>query len=195
MQYFAYVQSDTVVRVETVPDGLVPGKDIFVAAYAADLVAVPANITGQVSAGWTYANGTFAPPAAVAPSAAELAAYAAGKAAALKSGGIAVNIAASGQPALIEECATDANTVLELQIANGVAQATPSATQAFAFPSGVVMLTATQIATIYQAVITSWSAVTTQLAAIEAAIKGGTITTYAEIDAPPSPLPPWPANS
>ena len=176
--------SNTVINIEMIADGeTAPSDFVYVASATA-------------SKGWTY-NGTVLAPPASAPSslsAAQLIAYAQKKALTIEGGGITVNIGTASATQSVE-CATDPNTVLKLQIANGVAQANSSVTQAFPFPSGVVTLSAVQIQAIFTAVIGFWQQVTTTLAAVVSAINAGTITTAAQVDLPPSPVPSWPANS
>lgn len=125
---------------------------------------------------------------------AQLTTYAQGKASTIDAGGITVNIGTTAAPENVE-CATDNATYLRLIAAYNYVQSNPSATQAFAFSSGVITLTGAQIETIYQAITAFYMSVTTELATIIAAIKAGTITTYAEVNSPPSTISAWPSNS
>jgi hypothetical protein len=121
--------------------------------------------------------------------------YALNKAARIEAGGITVNIAASGQPAQNVECATDPLSYARVSAAAAVAIANPSETVMQVFPSGVVTLTAAQVETIFAAISNFYVAVQATLGAVVTAIAAGTITTTAQIDAPPSPIAAWPANS
>ena len=121
--------------------------------------------------------------------------YAQNKATRIEAGGITVNIAASGQPAQNVECATDPLSYARISAAAAVAIANPSETVVQVFPSGVVTLTAAQVEAIFAAISNFYVAVQATLGAVVTAIAAGTITTTAQIDAPPSPLPAWPNNS
>ena len=59
----------------------------------------------------------------------------------------------------------------------------------------VVRLTPAQVSIIASAVAALRSSAYATWSAVVAAIAAGTITTTAQIDAPPSPIPAWPANS
>jgi hypothetical protein len=120
--------------------------------------------------------------------------YAQNKAAAIEAGGITVNIAASGPPQNVE-CATDTLSYARLSAAAAIANANPSETVEQVFPSGVVTLTAAQVEAIFAAISSFYVAVQATWGAVAGAIAAGTITTTAQIDTPPSPIPAWPANS
>jgi hypothetical protein len=131
---------------------------------------------------------------AISPAAA-LAAYAQSKQGAIATGGISVNVGSSGSPQMVE-ASTDTTSLVLLQGAASIAQGNSSATFQWVQPSGVsVTLTAAQITTIFTAVAAFLQATFTTLAAVLAAITGNTITTTAQIDTPPSPIPAWPVNS
>jgi hypothetical protein len=142
--------------------------------------------------GLTYQAG---PPAALAPyappppSKERLVAYARARSVAIEAGGISVNIGTLQAPQNVE-CATDAQAVSRLMLAVLDAQANPSDTVDYPFSSGVVTLSAAQVAAIYQAVTALYKAATNALAAVGTAIANGSITSFAQIDAYP-----WPANS
>jgi len=111
--------------------------------------------------------------------------YAANKADAIKNGGFSFGL--GGGVTIF--CATDTTTVLELKIANDYSITNPTATQAFPFPSGVINLTATNIQTIYAAVIAFRGSVMTMLSSMVTGVDSGAITTTEQIDAAD-----WPQN-
>ncbi len=179
---YAVVQSGVVINMIVADSG-------FAAPLGTTLVP---SSTAQIE--WNYDGSTFAPPAPPAMTKAQLIAYAMNKAAAIEAGGISVNIAASGAPQNVE-CASDTLSYARVSAAAAVAIANPSETVVQVFPSGVVTLTAAQVEAIFAAISNFYVAVQATLGAVVTAIAAGTITTTAQIDAPPSPLPAWPNNS
>jgi hypothetical protein len=124
-----------------------------------------------------------------------LAAYANAKQNTIASGGISVSVGTSTAPQSVEASTSTANLIL-LQGAAALAQANSSATFQWVQSNGVaITLTATQVLTILSAVQTFLQQTFTTLAGVLAAITAGTITTQAQVDTPPSPIPAWPVNS
>jgi hypothetical protein len=164
------------------------------ATYVAWLAAgnSPSRIASEAELSAVLAK---AAPGVVVGSPAGLAAYAAAKQSVIMTGGISVNIAASGAPQMVE-ASTDPASLVLLQGAVSIAQANPAATFQWVPSTGApVTLTATQINTIFGAVSTFLQETFTTLAEVLTAIGVGSITTKAGVDAPPSPIPAWPANS
>lgn len=123
--------------------------------------------------------------------------YAQQKQAAVVAGGLTVNVGTGGAPANVE-CSTDPASLTLLQGAYSVAQADSGASFAWVQANGVpVTLTAAQITTIFNAVTAFVQATFTTLAGVIAGITANpaTVTTRAQVDAPPAPIPAWPVNS
>jgi hypothetical protein len=139
-------------------------------------------------------NITVVDSAAILPTAAQLVAYAQAKQNAIATGSIKVNIGTSGAPVYVE-AAMDALSLAWLTGAASIAGGNSSATLTWAQSTGPVTLTAAQTLTIYAAVQTFVQSTFAALGAVIAAINAGTITTTAQIDTPPAPLPAWPVNS
>lgn len=138
---------------------------------------------------WTVAN---TPPA---PLPVNLPVYAAAKQAKIASGGISVNVGTQQSPQNVE-ASTDGASLVLLQGAYSLAQANANQTFQWVQPNGVPLtLTAAQIITIFNAVTVFIQDTFNTLAGVMSAIQGGTITTTAGVDSPPSPIPAWPANS
>jgi hypothetical protein len=124
-----------------------------------------------------------------------LAAYANAKQNTIANGGISVNVGTTAAPQNVEASTNTANLIL-LQGAASLAQANSSATFQWVQSNGVaITLTATQVPTILSAVQTFLQETFTTLAGVLAAVTAGTITTRAQVDTPPSPIPAWPVNS
>lgn len=120
-----------------------------------------------------------------------LAPYAKAKQAVISGGGISVNVGTS-----TVECSTDATSLILLQGAASIAAANPSQTFNWVPSAGTpVTLTAAQITTMFIAVSAFIQATFNTLSGVIAAIAAGTITTTAQIDTPPAPIPAWPTNS
>ncbi len=130
---------------------------------------------------------------AVAP--AQLVAYAEAKRAQIASGGISVNVAASGQPAQMIEVGTDTAGLALLANAVWLANASPSASFEWDQASPVT-LSGAQVLEIQAAVAAFQQALFAQKTAIRHAIASGAITTTAEVGDPTLvKLSAWPANS
>jgi hypothetical protein len=83
-----------------------------------------------------------------------------------------------------------------LQGAATLAQAAPTQSFTWVQSNGAsVSLTAAQVTQIFGAVATFIQSTFTSLSQVVAAINAGTITTRAQVDSPPSPVPAWPVNS
>jgi hypothetical protein len=175
-------------------------------AMPADAVAITTatynSVQQQLTAGGTLTAVNTQPVVVFTPpTKTQLISFAQSTASNIKYGGLTVNIAAAGAAAMNVVCATDANTMMELQMAaaevNGANVASAGTgnalTQSFAFPNGSVLtLTGTQMLTIFAAVQSYWRNIMTQLTTVITAINGGTITTFAQVTTPPSPIPAWP---
>ena len=149
------------------------------------------------TAGQVYSGGALvahvAPPAP-APSIAQLIAYAGAKQQRIATGGTQVNIGASAAPQMVE-ASTDALSLAWLNGAAALASGNAAATFSWSTSGGSVTLTSAQVLTIYSAVQSFIQASFATLGAVVNAINAGTITTTAQIDAPPAPIPAWPVNS
>jgi Domain of unknown function (DUF4376) len=134
-------------------------------------------------------------PGLVAQFPAGLIAYAQSKQQAIAVGGITVNVGTVGS-ALNIEASTDTSSLIMVQGAATLAQAAPTQTFTWVQNNGAsVSLTAAQVTQIFGAVATFIQSTFTQLSQVVAAISAGTITTRAQVDSPPSPVPAWPVNS
>ena len=71
-QTFALVNGGVVEIIETIPNGIVPGVDIFTPEFAANLVSVRPDLVGLVAQGWTYSAGEFSAPVVAGPTLPEL---------------------------------------------------------------------------------------------------------------------------
>ena len=182
MQTFAHVTNGVVDAVESVLDGLTPGKDIFIPAYAAGLVAVPAGQVGQVIIGWTHSNGVFAAPL-VTYTTAQLQTYANAKVAILLSaertyslsGGVSVK--ADARPA----------TAANLSMIS-IWGATGSTTNWVDNESHVTSLTGAQAQALALAVSSYAQGVYSELGSVVQSIASSSITTAAQIDAASWPV-------
>lgn len=126
-------------------------------------------------------------PDSVVPSSAGLAHYAASKQDAIMSSGITVDV---GSPVQV---GTGVLGLALLQGALSLAQSDPAKVFTWVQDSGVpVSLTAAQIQTIFAAVTTYIQSSFTTLGGILQAIGSGAITTKAQVDTPPAPIPAWP---
>jgi hypothetical protein len=134
-------------------------------------------------------------PNTIMQTATGLIAYAKAKQGKIMAGGISVNVGTGGSPINVE-AATDPASIGLLQGAFTIASATPSQTFQWV-PSNTapLTLTAAQITTLFSAVSAFVQATFTTLAGVINAINAGTITTQAQVDTPPSPIPAWPVNS
>jgi hypothetical protein len=144
---------------------------------------------------WMFNGTTFAQPSAGNYTSAQLAAYAQYKQGQIMGGGISVNVGTSAAPQNVE-ASTSTTSLILLQGAASIAQTNSAATFQWVESTGVsVTLTAAQMLTIFSAVTTFMQATFNVLASVLAAITAGTITTKAQVDAPPSPIAAWPVNS
>jgi hypothetical protein len=130
------------------------------------------------------------------PVRAGLIAYAAVKQKTIAGGGVSVNIniGSAGAPVMIS-AATDVAGLVLLQGAAAIAGANGAATFDWVVGAAATKLTAAQITAIFAAVSAFIQSTFTVRFAILGAINAGTITTPAQVDAPPLPLPAWPVNS
>jgi hypothetical protein len=134
-------------------------------------------------------------PGLVAQFPAGLIAYAQSKQQAIAAGGVTVNVGAVGSP-LNVEASTDTASLIMLQGAASLAQIAPTQTFTWVQNNGAtVSLTAAQVTQIFGAVATFVQSTFLALSQVVAAINAGTITTRAQVDSPPSPVPAWPVNS
>jgi Domain of unknown function (DUF4376) len=134
-------------------------------------------------------------PGLVAQFPAGLIAYAQSKQQAIAAGGVTVNVGAVGSP-LNVEASTDTASLIMLQGAASLAQIAPTQTFTWVRNNGAtVSLTAAQVTQIFGAVATFVQSTFLALSQVVAAINAGTITTRAQVDSPPSPIPAWPVNS
>jgi hypothetical protein len=138
------------------------------------------------------------PPAPPPPTKDELLAYAAQKQQAVMDGGLTVNIAVAGQPAIAVQCTTKEKYLMLL---NGAVQRSGLNSAAVLNweqrDGSVVTLNAAETQALGLAVA-NWlqSIFDLRTQTLAPAVVAGTITTFAEIDDPTSVhLPAWPANS
>jgi len=142
-----------------------------------------------------YANGVVTPAPAPAPTAAELLAYAESHRDRVAARGVAVDLATEGQPPLVIHAATDVQGLIALNGAVSLAALAPAHVFDWAETSGPVQITAAQVRALGVAVGLYIQQTYTVLGALAAAIAAGTVTTRAQIETPPAPLPQWPANA
>jgi hypothetical protein len=160
------------------------------------IVLAPGVVEGQT---YNATTGAFGPVPVVASTLAQLVAYAETKQTAIAQGGFTVNAAASGA-ALDVSVSTQTAYVGYLSSAVQLAQlmiagTIPTANINWVQSSGTVALTPQQVIAVGVAVAALVQASFTTLGEVIAAIAAGTITTTAQIDTPPSPIPAWPVNS
>jgi hypothetical protein len=207
----AIIEGGVVANIQILPDGSTISADKTTASVPASYVVEPegapattVNYTAMNSApsgglfvatdvadiGWAWSSGTgFTAPAATS---AQLIAYASAKQARIMDGGTLISI---GSGASVE-CSTDPASLVLLQGAAWIAAASPSQTFSWVPSTGSpVTLTAAQITAMFAGVSAFIQSTFTTLAGVIAAITAGTITTTAQVDTPPSPIPAWPANS
>lgn len=123
-----------------------------------------------------------------------LAVYAKTKQAKVAVSGISVSVGTQQSPQTID-AETDPADLILLQGAYTLAQADSDRTFDWVQSNGTsVTLSASQIGTIFTAVSSFIQATFTTLSGVLAAIGSGTITTKNQVDAPPSPIPAWPAT-
>ncbi|SHG92411.1 DUF4376 domain-containing protein [Bradyrhizobium erythrophlei] len=138
----------------------------------------------------TAAQTLFA--AGFAPTAAELISYANTKQSKIMGGGTLVSV---GNGVLVE-CSTDPSSLVLLQGAASIAATSPTATFNWVPTNGTpITLVAAQMTAMFASVSTFLQATFTTLSQVITAINAGTITTTAQVDTPPSPIPAWPVNS
>jgi hypothetical protein len=134
-------------------------------------------------------------PGLVAQFPAGLIAYAQSKQQTIATGGITVNVGTVGS-ALNVEASMDIHSLIVLQGAATLAQSAPTQTFTWVQNNGAsISLTAAQVTQIFGAVAMFVQSTFTALSQVVAAINAGTITTRAQVDTPPSPVPAWPVNS
>jgi hypothetical protein len=179
MSTWALLEDNTVVNLIEAPSDYV----------APDGLVGVQNPVGAIIGG-TWAGGVFIPPAPPVLTTAQLVEQANQHQTVIMGGGVSVEI---GTQAI--ECSTDPTSLVLLQGAAALASTDPSMTFNWVASSGPVVLTATQILTMLSGVTVFIQSTFTTLAAVVLAIQAGTITTSAQIDNPPSPVPAWPVNS
>jgi hypothetical protein len=189
-QFFARIASDVVAEIIELPDGVAPAT-VFSAALLASLEAA----TSTIVVGQTYAAGGFGPSAAApAPTQVQLIAYAEQVRNRISTGGISVNVAAAGAPAQMVEVGTDVPGLAFLANAVQLTTTVPGAIYDWD-QNEPVNVTGAQVLQIQAAVGLLYQACFSIKTQLRAAINSGAITTTAQIDSPPSPIPAWPANS
>jgi hypothetical protein len=118
--------------------------------------------------------------------------YANAKQSAIMNGGISVTVASG----VSVECSTTPAAIGLLQGAATIAASSPSTTFNWVPSTGTpITLTAAQITAMFTGVSAFIQSTFTTLAGVINAINAGTITTKAQVDTPPSPIPAWPVNS
>ncbi len=179
-------------------DAEVSLSEVFSPALHASIVAVPSAQASQVAVGWRYAHGVFSAPAVLAPTKAQLLAYAEAKQLAIMDGGLTVAVAVAGQTTVNVECAT---TEYYRGLLYGAVQRSglnPAAILNWEQRDGsVVRLNAAQTQALGLA-MANWlqQIFDTRTLSVAPAVAAGTITTTAQIDDPTTAgLPAWPANS
>ncbi|QGM46743.1 hypothetical protein [Methylocystis heyeri] len=159
------------------------GKDwVFPEGYTA-VASETANV------GDVYDGAGFTAPPSPAPTATELAAYARSKQAAIAGGMILVHIGAQSV-----EVSLDPQSLAALNGAAALASGNPGAVFTWVGSVGGTQLTSAQILTIYGVAHAFVQNSFTTLGAVLAAIAAGAITTFAQVDNPPTPLPSWPQS-
>jgi hypothetical protein len=125
---------------------------------------------------------------------AALMAYAQRKQAAIARGGISVNVGTAQSPNMVQ-ASTDAESLILLQGAYTVTMTNANSNLNFNWAQSngaAINLTAEQLITIFNAVTAFIQSTFNTLSGVLNAIRAGTITTQAQIDSPPAPIPPWP---
>lgn len=152
--------------------------------------------SGTLIVPWVASMGTVkvGDPAPTLTGAGQLSAYASTKASLISGGGTQVNVGTQQAPQMVE-ASTDSLSLSWLNGANTIANQNGSASFTWVESNlTTVTLTSAQVITIFNAVHTFLQSVQTTLGQVLAAI-GGTVTTQAQVDTPPSPIPAWPVNS
>jgi hypothetical protein len=139
--------------------------------------------------GWTLSDGVLvapAAPSAPAPTKADLLAYAAQKRFEIETGGI-----------VVDGTRIDTSRASQNMISNAdrYAQASGVASVRYKAASGWITPAAAPLHAVALAVGAHVQACFDIEYDLDAAIEAGSITTMAEIDTPPAPIPAWPANS
>jgi hypothetical protein len=175
---WARIDAGSVVgEIVSLPSNLVPGRDVFSPNWTFVQIT-----TGNPQVGWTYANGTFSAPVIPTPTVAQLLTYAQQKQATIAAGGISIGGV---------ECSTDTASLVLLQGAATVAAANPSQTFNWVPTKGApVVLTATQVISIFSNVSAFLQETFTALASAITGINSGNITALGQIDELA-----WPVNS
>lgn len=137
--------------------------------------------SADTPAGWTLLTDAQA-AAAMAPTQAQLLAYADTKRQAVADGGITINV---GTPDAPVNCAVDTTAAGRVNLSGLVQMAAlnPSLTQTWYQSAGPAVLTATQIVSLGMQTGAFISAAYAAEASVVAGITAGSITTYAQIDA------------
>lgn len=124
----------------------------------------------------------------------QLLTYAQQKLDTVSAGGLTVNVAASGQPAENASVSTTAGG--RADILGLMVEISQGATSITWYQSSInLTLTPAQVNVIAAAVAALRSGAYATWSAIVNAVNAGAITTTAQIDTPPSPIPAWPLNS
>lgn len=170
MQRFARVDGGIVVEIMSSPDG-----EDFANLFHPDLVAACHPCGPDVSPGWSFDGTDFAPAPAVTPSKEQLVAYAATCRRRSELGGMTFNGIS---------VATDAESQTKVLGARVAANANPAFTTPWFGNDGVpVLLDATAIVALSDAVLAHVQGGYVTRAALLDQIEAGEITTFAEIDA------------
>ncbi|WP_267355589.1 MULTISPECIES: DUF4376 domain-containing protein [unclassified Methylobacterium] len=174
MKIWAHHPGGTVREIIELPDGLAPGKDIFLPSFAADLTDVTA-LSPQPTVGWTTADSgkTFAAPAVPAV---DLTAYAKAKRDATEAGGITVNGVAIASDI---DSQNRVNNAYNGMVVSGVASIP------FKSASGFVTLTLDQLKAIGTALFNHTQACFAAEDQVDAALAASppTVATTAQVDA------------
>jgi hypothetical protein len=121
-----------------------------------------------------------------------LMAYAQAKQAKIAASGTSANIGTAQSPNMVQ-ASTDTASLILLQGAYTMAGLNASATFNWAQSNGVgITLTAPQVQTIFNTVTAFIQSTFSTLSGVLNAIRAGTITTQAQVDSPPAPIPAWP---
>lgn len=135
-------------------------------------------------------SGAFAPAPAPAPTKGELLDRADAHFERVAAGGVTVNLAAEGEPALFVTVSTTLAGRVDLNGAVGLATANPDHVFDWVQAGGSLQLTADQMIRLGQLVALWGQSVYSALGAIRSQIESGQITTIAQLDAAG-----WPPNS
>jgi hypothetical protein len=148
----------------------------------------------QSSASVIYASGVLVPYVPPAVSQSRLVEYARSKRRNVINGGVSVNVAADGMAVVVANVNTSTEGRADLAGLAHLAASNTAFTTVWVHESGDITLDAVQIMTLATCVANFVDRSYQVLSGVIAAIQSGVITTFAQIEIPPQPIPAWPSN-